>query len=101
MDFTLTSEQELVRRTAREFCDCEIVPYARDWDRAEEMDRAIVAKLAGTGFLAAALPEEVGGMGLDTMSYALLVEEIGRADSSVRTTRARRSRETPTEAHRL
>src|SRR3954454_14927904 len=84
MDFTLSPEQELIRRTAREFCDAEIAPHARDWDRAEEMEHGIVAKLAEVGFLAAALPEEVGGMGLDTVSYALVVEEIGRADSSVR-----------------
>ncbi len=84
MDFTLSPEQELIRRTAREFSDAEIAPHARDWDRSEEMDRAIVAKLAEVGFLAAALPEDVGGMGLDTVSYALVVEEIGRADSSVR-----------------
>src|SRR5436190_5685972 len=84
MDFTLAPEQELIRRTAREFCDREVAPNARDWDRAETMDREIVAKLAAAGFLAAALPEGVGGMGLDTISYSLVVEEIGRADSSVR-----------------
>src|SRR6266511_2607191 len=84
MDFSLSPEQELVRRTAREFCEREIAPHARDWDRAEEMDRGIVEKLAGAGFLAAALPDDVGGMGLDTISYALVVEELGRADSSVR-----------------
>src|SRR5436190_1361114 len=61
MDFTLAPEQELIRRTAREFCDREIAPNARDWDRAETMDREIVAKLAAAGFLAAALPEGEGG----------------------------------------
>jgi butyryl-CoA dehydrogenase len=84
MDFTLSAEQELIRRTARDFCDREIAPHARAWDRAEEIGRGIVGKLAEVGFLAAALPEEVGGMGLDSTSYALVVEEIGRADSSVR-----------------
>jgi len=84
VDFTLSPEQELVKETARTFADREIAPRARDWDRAEEMDRAIVGKLAEVGFLAAALPEEHGGMGLDTISYAVVVEEIGRADSSVR-----------------
>ncbi len=84
MEFTLSPEQELVKQTARAFADRELVPHARDWDRAEEMDRGIVAQLADVGFLAAALPEEHGGMGLDTVSYALVVEEIGRADSSVR-----------------
>jgi alkylation response protein AidB-like acyl-CoA dehydrogenase len=84
VEFTLSPEQELVKQTARAFADRELVPHARDWDRAEEMDRGIVAQLADVGFLAAALPEEHGGMGLDTISYALVVEEIGRADSSVR-----------------
>jgi alkylation response protein AidB-like acyl-CoA dehydrogenase len=84
MDFTLTSEQELIRRSAREFCDREIVPNARDWDRSERMDEGIVPKLAEIGFLGCALPEEFGGMGLDTISYCLVMEELGRADSSVR-----------------
>jgi alkylation response protein AidB-like acyl-CoA dehydrogenase len=84
VDFTLTQEQELIRASAREFVDREVVPYARDWDRAEQMDRGIVAKLADIGFLGAALPAEHGGMGLDTVSYCLVMEELGRADSSVR-----------------
>jgi butyryl-CoA dehydrogenase len=84
MDFTLTPEQELIRGSAREFCDREIVPYAREWDRSERMDEAIVPKLAEIGFLGCALPEEHGGMGLDTISYCLVMEELGRADSSVR-----------------
>ena len=83
-DFELTPEQELVRASARELCEREIVPYAREWDRAETMDRAIVDKLADAGFLGASLPEEYGGAGLDTISYCLLMEELGRADSSVR-----------------
>jgi alkylation response protein AidB-like acyl-CoA dehydrogenase len=83
-DFELTPEQELVRASAREFCEREIVPHAREWDRAEAMDGAIVAKLAEAGFLGASLPEEYGGAGLDTISYCLLMEELGRADSSVR-----------------
>jgi alkylation response protein AidB-like acyl-CoA dehydrogenase len=84
MDFTLSPEQELIRESAREFCDREIVPHAREWDRTERMDEAIVAKLAEIGFLGCALPEEHGGMGLDTISYCLVMEELGRADSSVR-----------------
>ena len=84
MDFTLSTEQDLIRATAREFCAREIDPFAREWDRTETMDRGIVAKLAGAGFLGAALPEEHGGMGLDAVSYCLLCEELGRSDSSVR-----------------
>ena len=84
MDLTLSDEQELIRQTTRGFCDAEIAPYAAEWDRTETIDRGIVAKLAELGFLAAALPETHGGMGLDLVTYALMVEEIGRADSNVR-----------------
>jgi alkylation response protein AidB-like acyl-CoA dehydrogenase len=84
VEFTLSDEQELIRDTARAFCDAEIAPHAAEWDRTETIDRAIVGKLAELGFLAAALPEEHGGMGLDMLSYTLVVEELGRADSNVR-----------------
>jgi butyryl-CoA dehydrogenase len=84
MDFSLTPEQELIRASAREFCEREIVPHTRDWDRAEELDRGLVAKLAEAGYLGATIEEQYGGMGLDTVSYCLLMEELGRADSSVR-----------------
>jgi butyryl-CoA dehydrogenase len=84
VDLALSPEQELIRATAREFVEREIVPHARDWDRDEEMDRGIVGRLAEVGYLGAALPEEYGGMGLDTVSYCLVTEELGRADSSVR-----------------
>jgi alkylation response protein AidB-like acyl-CoA dehydrogenase len=80
----LSADQQLVRETARDFCDREIAPHAREWDRAETVDRGIVAKLAEIGFLTASLPEEYGGGGLDTISYALICEELGRADSNVR-----------------
>jgi len=76
MDFSLTQEQELIRASAREFCEREIVPHVRDWDREEDIDRALVQKLADVGYLAA--------WELDTVSYALVMEELGRADSSVR-----------------
>src|SRR3954468_10871770 len=84
MDFELSDEQKLIRQTARAFCDAEIAPHAAEWDRNETIDRGIVAKLSSLGFLAAALPEEQGGLGLDMVSYTLLVEELGRADSNVR-----------------
>ena len=84
MDFALTPEQELVRASAREFAAREIAPHARDWDRAEEIERALVPKLAEAGFLGAGWGEPYGGSELDTVSYALVVEELGKADSSVR-----------------
>jgi alkylation response protein AidB-like acyl-CoA dehydrogenase len=83
-DFTLTQEQRLTQQTARSFAERELAPHSAAWDRSESMDRAIVDKLAAVGFLGAGLPEEYGGLALDTISYALLMEELGRADSSVR-----------------
>jgi acyl-CoA dehydrogenase len=84
MDFRLTEEQELVRASAREFAAREITPYARDWDRAEELDRSLLPKLAEVGYLGSGWDERYSGGGLDTVSYALIVEELGKADSSVR-----------------
>jgi alkylation response protein AidB-like acyl-CoA dehydrogenase len=84
MDFQLSAEQELVRASAREFAASEIAPHVREWDRAEEIDRSLVAKLADVGYLGAGWDERHGGSGLDTVSYALIVEELGKADSSVR-----------------
>jgi butyryl-CoA dehydrogenase len=84
MDFTLTDEQQLIRETARAFCAREIVPFARDWDRSERMDLEVVGKLAEIGFLGCGLPEAYGGLGLDQVSYCLVMEELGKADSSVR-----------------
>ncbi|MGI9112255.1 MAG: acyl-CoA dehydrogenase family protein [Gaiellaceae bacterium] len=84
MDLTLTAEQELIRASSRELCLAELVPHAQEWDHAEELPRSLVETLAEAGFLAAALPEELGGGGLDSVSYCLLCEELGKADSSVR-----------------
>jgi alkylation response protein AidB-like acyl-CoA dehydrogenase len=84
VDFTLTPEQELVRDAAREFAQREVAPHVRDWDRAEEIDRGLVPKLAAAGYLGAGWDETYGGSGLDMVSYALVVEELGKADSSVR-----------------
>lgn len=84
MDFRLTDEQELIRSSAREFAERELSPHTRDWDRAEEIDRALIPKLADAGFLGAGWAEDYGGSGLDTLSYALVVEELGKVDSSVR-----------------
>jgi butyryl-CoA dehydrogenase len=85
IDFELTDEQRLVRETAREFTDGEIVPVARENDRKERFDTDLVQKLADMGYLGAIVSEEYGGRGLDYRTYGLIVEEIGRGDSSART----------------
>jgi butyryl-CoA dehydrogenase len=85
MDFELTDEQRLVRETARAFTDNEIVERARENDRNEHFDLDLVAKIAAQGYLGAIIPREYGGAGLDYLTYGLIVEEIGRGDSAMRT----------------
>jgi alkylation response protein AidB-like acyl-CoA dehydrogenase len=85
IDFELTDEQHLVRQTAAEFADREIIPRARDNDRAERFDTELVEKLGEMGFLGSIVSEEYGGRGIDYRTYGLIVEEIGRGDSSART----------------
>ncbi len=84
MEFTLSHEHEMVREMTRAFAERELRPHARDWDRAEELPAELFPKLAEVGFLGAAIPEQYGGMGLDTLGYCLAIEELGRVDSSVR-----------------
>jgi butyryl-CoA dehydrogenase len=85
IDFELTDEQRLVRETARDFTDAEIVPAARENDRAERFDTDLVRRIAGMGFLGTIVSEEYGGRGLDYRTYGLIVEEVGRGDSAMRT----------------
>jgi butyryl-CoA dehydrogenase len=85
MDFELTEEQRLIKDTARSFTDNEIVERARQNDRNEHFDLELVAKLAQQGYLGAIVPQEYGGAGLDYLTYGLIVEEIGRGDSAMRT----------------
>src|SRR5437660_2288702 len=85
MDFELNDEQRLIRETARAFTDNEIVERARENDRNEHFDLELVRKLADQGYLGAIVPRDYGGAGLDYLSYGLIVEEIGRGDSSMRT----------------
>ncbi|GEB57888.1 acyl-CoA dehydrogenase family protein [Streptomyces gardneri] len=84
MDLALSEEQEAVRRLAEDFVAREVTPHAVAWDRAEEVDRAIVKKLGAVGFLGLTIPEEYGGSGGDHLAYCLVAEELGRGDSSVR-----------------
>jgi butyryl-CoA dehydrogenase len=85
MDFRLTDEQRLISESAREFCDREILPRVRENDRAGRFDRELAGKLGEVGYLGAPVAEEYGGRGLDYIGYGLIVEQVGRADSSART----------------
>ncbi|TML59535.1 MAG: acyl-CoA dehydrogenase [Actinobacteria bacterium] len=83
MNFDLGEEHELVRRTVRDFAEQRIAPVAEELDREERFPYDIVAELAELGLMGMPIPEEYGGAGTDTLSYAIAVEELTRVDSSV------------------
>src|SRR5262245_19404671 len=84
MDMTLSDEHVAVRALAAEFVDREVMPHAAGWDRAESVDTGIVSKLGDLGFLGLTIDEKYGGSGGDHLAYCLVLEELGRGDSSVR-----------------
>jgi alkylation response protein AidB-like acyl-CoA dehydrogenase len=83
MDFDLSPDHELIRRTVREFAEGEIAPVAEELDRTKSFPYEIVAKLGALNLMGIPFPEEYGGGGGDTLAYALAVEELTRVDSSV------------------
>jgi short/branched chain acyl-CoA dehydrogenase len=83
LNFDLTQEQQLVRDTVREFAVSRIAPVAAELDREHRFPYELVTELAGLGLMGMTLPEEYGGAGADTLSYAIAVEELTRIDSSV------------------
>jgi len=83
VNFDLSEEHELLRRTVREFAEQRIAPVAEELDREHRFPYEIVAELAELGLMGIPIPEEYGGGGGDTLSYALAIEELTRIDSSV------------------
>ncbi|MCW2975713.1 MAG: acyl-CoA dehydrogenase domain protein, partial [Actinomycetia bacterium] len=83
MNYDLTDEQELVRQTVRDFAVSRVAPVAEELDRAARFPYELVAELADLGLMGIPIPEEYGGAGADTLSYAIAVEELTRIDSSV------------------
>jgi short-chain 2-methylacyl-CoA dehydrogenase len=83
MDFDLSPDHELIRRTVREFAEGEVAPVAEELDRTKAFPYEIVAKLGALNLMGIPFPEEYGGGGGDTLAYALTVEELTRVDSSV------------------
>ena len=83
MDFDFSEQHVLLRKSVREFAKAEIAPHAQTWDKEERFPRELVPKLAAMGLLGIRIPEEYGGAGLDTTSYAICVEEIARVDGSI------------------
>ncbi len=83
MDFDLSPDHELIRRTVREFAEGEVAPVAEELDRTKSFPYAIVKQLGKLNLMGIPFPEEYGGAGGDTLAYALAVEELTRVDSSV------------------
>ncbi len=83
MDFDLSPEHELIRRTVREFAEGEVAPVAEELDRCKAFPYEIVAKLGELNLMGIPFPLQYGGGGGDTLAYALAVEELTRVDSSV------------------
>ena len=81
-DLTLSEEQELVQRTARDFAREKVLPRAREIDEQGKVPKELLAEMASLGFLGIYVPESYGGAGLDALSYALVTEEINRACAS-------------------
>jgi len=84
MDLSLTDEQQAARRAFRDWVDDVVVPRAQENDRTERFPQEALDGLRQTGFIGLTVAEEYGGGGADPLSYALLIEELGRGDANVR-----------------
>ena len=83
MDFSLSEEQQLLRKTVREFAEAEIGPHAREWDEKQEFPREVFTKLGALGLMGVVWPAEYGGSGMSTLDYAIVMEELSRVDAGV------------------
>ncbi len=86
MNFDLTDEQKMIREMMRRFADESIAPGTAERDRTCRFPRELIDKMAHLGLLGGPIPKNYGGAGLDFISHAIITEEIGRVDSSLRTT---------------
>lgn len=83
MDFDLSPDHELMRRTVRDFAEQEVAPIAEELDREKRFPYELVRKMGALGWMGIPFPEDVGGAGGDSLAYAIAVEELTRIDSSV------------------
>src|SRR3989442_7019443 len=83
MDFRPTEEQELLRRSVREFAETEIRRHVREWDRDQHFPSELMPKLASLGLLGIQFPEQYGGAAMSAIDYCICIEEIARVDPSV------------------
>jgi alkylation response protein AidB-like acyl-CoA dehydrogenase len=78
----LTEDQREVQRLAHDFAEHEIAPYSAQWDRDAYFEPSLIKKLGDLGFLGMLIPEQYDGLGLDTLTYLVALEEIARVDAS-------------------
>ena len=78
MDFRLSDEQQILRRTVREFAEAEIRPHVMEWDEAQQFPMELLPKLAALGLLGIQFPEDVGGAGMSAVDYCICIEELAR-----------------------
>jgi alkylation response protein AidB-like acyl-CoA dehydrogenase len=83
MDFRLTDEQQVLRKSVREFAEAEIRPHVMEWDEAQHFPTELVGKMAALGLLAVQLPEEYGGSAMSAVDYCICIEELSRVDPAV------------------
>ena len=83
MDFALADEQQLLRRSVREFAETEIRPHVMEWDEAQQFPKALLPKLADLGLMGIQFPDKYGGAGMNAVDYCICIEEIARVDPSV------------------
>lgn len=83
MDFSLTDEQHLLRKSVREFAETEIRPNVRTWDEAQHFPKDLMPKLAELGLMGIQFPEQYGGAGMSGVDYCICIEEIARVCPSV------------------
>ena len=83
MDFELSADQRLLKKTVRDFAERELKPFARAWDDAQVFPRKIFNQLGDLGLLAVVFPEEYGGSGMSTVDYTIVIEELARVDAGV------------------
>ncbi len=83
MEFSLTEEQQHLRRTVREFAEGEIAPHVMEWDEASQFPLGLIPKLAEMGFLGVIFPERYGGAGMGYIEYVIIIEELSRVDGSI------------------
>jgi alkylation response protein AidB-like acyl-CoA dehydrogenase len=83
LDFSLSEEQQLLKKTVREFAEAEIGPHAREWDEKQEFPREVFTKLGELGLMGVVWPAQYGGSGMSTLDYAIVMEELARVDAGV------------------